>query len=126
MVKFVNHKFLFRIGRISAVAMRMRVRRNRKENQEMKREWEQVCVRCGRCCYEKIEFEGEIYFTDEPCEYLDPDTRLCRIYPERYRIRPGCVALAPQLVISGLLPDDCPYIDFVLKDMAKEEGTAKR
>ncbi|ABA88559.1 hypothetical protein Pcar_1310 [Syntrophotalea carbinolica DSM 2380] len=85
----------------------------------MNQVWEQLCRRCGRCCYEKIEFEGEIYFTDEPCEYLDLETRLCRVYSDRCRLRPGCVALTPQLVKSGLLPDDCPYVDYVLTEMVK-------
>lgn len=86
----------------------------RETNPDMNQKWEELCRRCGRCCYEKIEFEGDIYYTDDPCEHLDPATRLCRIYPDRCRLRPGCVALTPQLVRQGLLPDDCPYVAFVL------------
>jgi uncharacterized cysteine cluster protein YcgN (CxxCxxCC family) len=76
--------------------------------------WEQICNRCGRCCYEKIEFEGEVYYTDEPCEHLDLQTRLCHVYPSRCEVRAGCVALTPDLVRQGLLPDDCPYVAYVL------------
>lgn len=81
----------------------------------MDRDWEKICQRCGRCCYEKIEFEGEIYYTDEPCQYLDLKTHLCRVYPQRCMVRPGCVALTPELVRQGLLPADCPYIAHVLR-----------
>ena len=74
------------------------------------RTWEARCRRCGRCCYEKIEFEGEIYYTDEPCEFLDKDTRLCRIYATRHVRRPDCSPLTPRQLERGLLPSDCPYV----------------
>lgn len=72
--------------------------------------WDAICRRCGRCCYEKIEFGGVVYYTDIPCERLDPATCLCTVYPERERLRPGCVRLNPQLVQRGYLPADCPYV----------------
>lgn len=71
---------------------------------------EALCRRCGRCCFEKIEFEGEIYYTEDPCPYLDPDTRLCRVYPERHRVKPDCAPLSASVLKAGLLPDDCPYV----------------
>ncbi|MDT8441438.1 MAG: hypothetical protein RQ723_07240 [Desulfuromonadales bacterium] len=74
------------------------------------REWEALCRRCGRCCYEKIEFEGVVYYTDLPCEFLDRQTRLCRVYPERSRRRKGCIRLTPALLDKGFLPADCPYV----------------
>jgi len=72
--------------------------------------WERKCRRCARCCYEKIEFEGEIYYTDTPCEKLDLRTRLCTVYADRVRLRPGCVVLTPDLARRGFLPPDCPYV----------------
>lgn len=77
------------------------------------RRWEARCRRCGRCCYEKIEFEGEVYYTNEPCEFLDPETRLCRVYLRRRERRPDCAQLTPRLVRQGLLPGDCPYVEGV-------------
>ena len=73
-------------------------------------EWEMRCRRCGRCCYEKIEFEGEIYYTDTPCNFLDPLTRRCRVYSRRRTERPDCAALTPEVVRQGFLPGDCPYV----------------
>jgi len=89
------------------------------------RAWEAKCRRCGRCCYEKIEFEGEIYYTAAPCEMLDPDTRLCRVYQDRHRKRPGCVPLTPLRLRKGILPADCPYVadisDYRAPKMWEEE-----
>jgi uncharacterized protein len=72
--------------------------------------WEERCQRCARCCYEKVEFEGEIYYTETPCDKLDLATRLCTVYADRQQARPGCVALDRHLVRQGFLPADCPYV----------------
>jgi uncharacterized cysteine cluster protein YcgN (CxxCxxCC family) len=72
--------------------------------------WEETCCRCGRCCYEKIDFEGQIYYTDIPCQFLDTAAKLCRVYAERDSRRPGCVRLNPETVARGFLPADCPYV----------------
>jgi len=80
------------------------------ENDSSLTDWEAVCRRCGRCCFEKIEFGGVVYYTDIPCERLDPVTRLCSVYPEREQVRPGCVRLDPHMVRRGYLPADCPYV----------------
>jgi uncharacterized cysteine cluster protein YcgN (CxxCxxCC family) len=72
--------------------------------------WEKLCRRCARCCYEKVEYEGEIYYTDIPCEKLDVKTRLCTVYANRETARPGCVALTAEIVRQGFLPADCPYV----------------
>ena len=74
--------------------------------------WEELCERCGVCCFEKIEDEsGTIYFTRTPCRYLDIDTRLCKIYERRFEINPECVKLSPD-IIGGLrwLHDQCAYM----------------
>lgn len=74
-------------------------------------DWESLCRRCARCCYEKIEFEGQVYYTDEPCEFLDLKTKLCRVYAGRDIERPGCARLTAENVRKGFLPADCPYVD---------------
>ncbi|MEJ2475749.1 MAG: hypothetical protein P8Y74_17970 [Desulfobacterales bacterium] len=73
-------------------------------------QWETICRRCGRCCYEKIDFEGHIYFTEIPCEYLDLNTHLCQVYMDRDNKRPGCVRLTIDHLDRGLLPPDCAYL----------------
>ncbi|HKL25568.1 MAG TPA: hypothetical protein VJ910_05020 [Desulfuromonadales bacterium] len=74
------------------------------------REWEDLCRRCGRCCFEKVEFRGRVYYTRDPCEFLDLQTRQCRVYPVRSKRRPGCIALTPEVAARGYLPADCPYV----------------
>ena len=73
-------------------------------------EWEKICERCGRCCYEKYDYRGHIYYAGKPCQYLDTETNLCRIYHQRTELHPDCVRLTPQLVLAGILPEDCPYV----------------
>lgn len=72
--------------------------------------WEKTCRKCGRCCYEKIEINGTVYYTDVPCEKLDLDSRLCTVYAQRTERQPGCVRLTPDIVARGFLPADCPYV----------------
>ena len=73
-------------------------------------EWEARCRRCGRCCYEKIEHEGRVYYTDTPCDKFDPKTALCTVYPERHLVMAQCMELTSEALLRGILPADCPYV----------------
>ncbi len=73
-------------------------------------EWENICDNCGRCCYEKYDYRGKIFYTETPCQYLNTETNLCRIYARRSELNLDCVCLTPKLVRAGILPDDCPYV----------------
>ena len=73
-------------------------------------EWEDICEHCGRCCYEKYEYRGKIFYSDTPCEYLDTETNLCRIYHQRFELNPECARLSPDVIKTGVLPEDCPYV----------------
>jgi len=72
--------------------------------------WDGRCLRCGCCCFEKLEFEGEIYYTDEPCQFLDLRTRLCTQFEHRTRVRPGCVPVDAKVIAAGILPAHCAYV----------------
>lgn len=74
-------------------------------------EWEELCLQCGRCCFEKYENEdGTIFFTATPCRYLDVVTRHCKVYDRRFEINPDCIGLTPDLVRSlNWLHDSCAY-----------------
>lgn len=74
------------------------------------KDWEKRCLRCGRCCYEKIAFGGEVYYTATPCEKLDLATNLCTVYEKRHRVRQGCAPLTGRVLRQGILPADCPYV----------------
>jgi len=73
--------------------------------------WEDLCDRCGLCCFEKIEDDcGTIFFTRTPCRYLDVVSRECRVYERRFAINPECVKLTPELVRElRWLHDGCAY-----------------
>ncbi len=73
-------------------------------------DWEQRCQRCGRCCYEKIEHEGRVYYTDKPCDQLDLKTMLCSVYDNRHTAKTQCMALTRDALKRGILPADCPYV----------------
>jgi len=78
--------------------------------------WESLCERCGRCCYEKYEYRGQFFYTKTPCKYLDLESRHCRVYYHRQEKQPECTCLTPELVRSGVLPADCPYVVSLNKD----------
>ena len=82
----------------------------KKTGADSRKDWDSICCRCGRCCYEKIDFEGKIYYTDLPCEFLNTETKMCRVYAERDSKRPGCIRLTQEAVKQGFLPADCPYV----------------
>lgn len=73
-------------------------------------DWEKICQRCGRCCFEKVQFEGEVYYTDQPCPHLDLETRICTVYDRRHTVKPDCTPLSPEVLEMGALPADCPYV----------------
>lgn len=72
--------------------------------------WDSRCRRCGRCCYEKIEHDGRVFYTETPCDYLDLETRECLIFSERHKLKPECMPLTPETIGRGILPQDCPYV----------------
>lgn len=73
-------------------------------------EWELKCQRCGRCCFEKVEHEGRVYYTDKPCDKLNLKTSLCTVYPDRHSAKPECMPLNHETLHRGILPSTCPYV----------------
>ncbi len=73
--------------------------------------WEDLCHRCGLCCFEKIvERSGRFVTTRVSCRYLDVVSRQCRVYEHRLEVGEGCVKLTPQLVAhADWLPEQCAY-----------------
>lgn len=71
--------------------------------------WEAICRRCGKCCAEKVEIDGEMYLTRHMCRFLDLKTRRCSVYPERFRAEPDCRSTFEGLP-RMIFPADCPYV----------------
>jgi len=82
--------------------------------------WDDRCRRCGRCCYEKIEHNGQVYYTDVPCLHLDLETTCCKIYSERHLLQPECLPLTADMLRRGILPGDCPYVSEIANYNAPE------
>ncbi len=100
---------------------------------ELTREqWEAICKRCGSCCYEKVDLgAGSIVYTDEPCEHLDTETKLCKVYASRHEVEPDCISLTEHLVRHlSWLPENCAYTAYVRHNdtvsAVQEAGKNKR
>lgn len=70
---------------------------------------ESLCLRCGRCCREKVEVDGVVFYTDRVCRHWDPVTRLCTVYERRHEVCPECAGVA-RGIANRIFPYDCPYV----------------
>jgi len=70
---------------------------------------EDLCRRCGRCCYRKVWIEERLYYTPTPCQYLDTETHLCTVYEKRHLLNPECLSVEEGIRL-GVFPADCPYV----------------
>lgn len=68
-----------------------------------------LCERCGRCCYQKLWIEDDIYYLPSPCEYLDTRTKLCTVYDRRHVVNPQCLSVENGIKFR-VFPADCPYV----------------
>jgi len=78
-------------------------------------QWEDICLRCGECCFEKkIDRRGTILTTSTPCRFLDIHTRDCRIYHQRLKAEEDCIKLTrDNLPALEWLPKGCAYRKFI-------------
>lgn len=87
---------------------------------------EDLCKRCGRCCYHKLIVGSVVIALDDPCRYLDVTAKTCTIYEKRFEINPRCLSVS-QGIRKRVFPDDCPYVTHLkhyqgpLYGLSKEE-----
>lgn len=75
-------------------------------------EWESLCDGCGKCCLAKLEDEdnGDVYYTDIVCRYMDSDNCRCTVYENRAAKVPECLVLTPATLGDYYwLPYTCAY-----------------
>ena len=77
----------------------------------VKREaFESMCLRCAKCCYQKIIIGRTVVITPFPCRFLDTTKRTCTVYAHRKQKNPRCLGVVEGLRVSAF-PADCPYVD---------------
>jgi uncharacterized protein len=77
---------------------------------------EDICRKCGKCCHKKTWKDGKIILLQTHCQHLDPETNLCTIYQDRFKLY-NCLTIE-QAIINKALPKDCPYV----KDIKNYQG----
>jgi uncharacterized cysteine cluster protein YcgN (CxxCxxCC family) len=85
--------------------------------------WEDVCNRCGLCCFEKsVDLKGRFFTTRVPCRHLDIVTRECRVYQKRLDVGEGCIKLTPRIVRKAdWLPAGCAYREISERETRDQE-----
>lgn len=73
------------------------------------KEWESVCLRCGKCCLLKEVKNNIIFFSNHICNNFDLKTGKCSCYKQR--VGPSCAKVDLQLLQTQreLLPETCAY-----------------
>ena len=77
-----------------------------------RQEWESLCDGCAKCCLHKLEDEdnGDVYYTDIACRYLDQDRCRCQHYTQRQHLVEECISLTPDDIEHFYwLPSTCAY-----------------
>jgi uncharacterized protein len=76
--------------------------------------WEGLCLRCGKCCYEKTIEDGVLEVHDDrPCPCLDTKTMECRVYEKRFSYIPECSRMTLlKAIFASWLPESCGYVQW--------------
>lgn len=77
-----------------------------------KKEWEDLCDGCGKCCLNKLEEDDsdKTYYTNVVCKLFDIKKCQCRDYQNRKKLVPDCIKLNPKnLHKFDWLPKSCSY-----------------
>ena len=75
--------------------------------------WDDLCDRCGNCCYKRSYSKKSGLITDfsAPCRYLDEETHQCRVYENRFSKNDRCGNMSLYYALfNPLLPHDCAYV----------------
>lgn len=73
------------------------------------KEWEAVCLRCGKCCLLKEVKNNIIFFSNHICSNFNLKTGRCSCYKQR--VGPSCAKVNLKLLQTQreLLPETCAY-----------------
>jgi uncharacterized protein len=86
------------------------------------KEWEALCARCGRCCFESRWTGNKWLHTSIPCRYLDDFDRTCKVYFNRFQAQDDCIRVTPAVVKQGVMPPGCRYVEEYDRLVEEEHG----
>ena len=72
-----------------------------------------MCERCGACCCKRtLQPTGEVIVDfSSTCEFLDNETRLCRVFEKRFSTYSYCGKLTIfRALFDPYLPPCCAYV----------------
>lgn len=75
-------------------------------------EWEQICMKCGKCCMYKFSDDLVIHFSNCMCNLFDMKKGLCSCYDKRFKVAgEECQKISLELLKNepDLLPPECAY-----------------
>lgn len=75
-------------------------------------QWEQICMKCGKCCMHKYSGDGLLHFSNQMCKHFDLKKCICSCYNTRFKVaRGGCKKVDMHLLehYLELLPPSCAY-----------------
>jgi hypothetical protein len=84
---------------------------------ELTQTWENICNKCGKCCFDKMITDKGILVINynSPCAYLKYIGRKaeCSVYDKRFDNCSKCNTI-PEAIQKRYLPADCPYVKSVV------------
>jgi len=82
------------------------------EYKKWSKNWDDLCDRCGLCCYDRCVSRGKVVIDySSACEFLDQETRLCRVFESRFSKHPDCGRVnIIRALFHRYLPPDCAYV----------------
>ena len=76
------------------------------------KEWELICMRCGKCCMCKYSDDGMIHFSNHMCQFFDIKKGICSCYNKRFDVAKDCCKKVSMDLLEhdlDLLPPTCAY-----------------
>ena len=70
---------------------------------------DELCERCGRCCIVNVFKDSDGVPVIIYCEHFDKETKLCKIYYDRFEKENTCLSMM-EAIMAQALPKDCPYV----------------
>lgn len=95
--------------------------------ERVKDSWEDLCARCGRCCFEReLADDGEVLVDyASPCCFFDMETHLCRVYDRRFQENERCAKVTLETALfDEYLPEECAYARLFRSGEGESDGLA--